>query len=123
MDLMLRRTVPVLTVLTLVCALPAIAWSDPCPNEAIREQQSSGYLPDCRAYEVVSGGADKDGNDLTSAYYPVSLDGDRVVYQAYTPFGDATQGGGSVNGLDYLTARTETGWKSTFLARFPTPNP
>jgi len=36
-----------------------------CPNEAIRQEQSSTFLPDCRAYEMVSP-VDKNGADVAA---------------------------------------------------------
>src|ERR1035437_2410202 len=34
-----------------------------CPNEAIRTEQGSGYLPNCRAYEMVSP-VEKNGQEV-----------------------------------------------------------
>src|SRR5450759_1534759 len=51
----------VLTTGLLACAAPAFA-AEPCPNEAIREQQGVTYLPDCRAFEQVTP-AHKGAND------------------------------------------------------------
>ncbi len=68
-----------------------------CPNEAIRERQGALYLPDCRAFELVSP-ADKDGNDVivpdTSKYRgdfaPLSgVSGDQVAFVSHGPFAEA----------------------------------
>src|SRR4051812_34774972 len=51
-------------VLAILFAAPAAAPADPgCPNGAIRDQQHSTYLPQCRAYEQVSP-VDKNGTDV-----------------------------------------------------------
>jgi hypothetical protein len=42
---------------------PTATGTDTCPNAAIRAQQDSGFLPDCRAYEMVSP-PDKHGGDI-----------------------------------------------------------
>lgn len=39
------------------------AAAAPCPNEALRAEQHATFLPDCRAYEMVSP-VDKNGNDV-----------------------------------------------------------
>jgi hypothetical protein len=66
MFLMLGRRVlfslvPALAVLALSAA--SASASETCPNEAIREEQHSTFLPDCRAYEMVSP-PDKLGHEI-----------------------------------------------------------
>ncbi|MGC1852822.1 MAG: fibronectin type III domain-containing protein, partial [Solirubrobacterales bacterium] len=67
-----------------------------CPNQAFRYGPSAN-LPECRAYEMVSP-VDKSGADiiaqLTSRQYTTasdqaSLDGNKMAYSSYKPFGDA----------------------------------
>src|ERR1700754_3544415 len=70
-------------LLALGCAAPATAAAgDACPNAAVRAQQGSGFLPDCRAYERVSP-AEKAGGDvcITSTLFPFNA----------SPAGDAAQ--------------------------------
>ncbi len=83
-------------------ASPANA-ADACPNAAVRAQQHSESLPDCRAYERVtpndkSGGIvafpsaaeghSADVNALTAA----STNGDTLAYWSYQPFASAKSG-------------------------------
>jgi Tol biopolymer transport system component len=90
-----------------IAATPALAVEPiPCPNTAMREQQHSGYLPGCRAYEKVSP-ADKGNVDIPSAsLVRSSADGDSVAYSAYGAFAGAT----SASSNNYLARRGATGW-------------
>ena len=88
---------------------PAAGASEPgaCANEERRLEQGSTYLPDCRAYEMVSP-VDKAGNDaLTASGTLSSLDGDGFLYASTSAYGDAIFGG---NGY-YLGRRTASGWQ------------
>jgi hypothetical protein len=76
-----------------------------CPNEAIREEQGSSFLPECRAWEQVSP-TYKEGF-LAGEPRQYSDGGDRVIYQSNGNFAE--------NGLGdpfnhYLAARSATGW-------------
>lgn len=82
--------------------------SQGCPNEAIRVEQHSTYLPDCRAYEQVSP-PDKNGGDII-AYTGVTraaADGEAVSFSSLTAFGDA-QGTGVSS--EYLSRRGPSEW-------------
>jgi Tol biopolymer transport system component len=84
----------------------------PCPNEAIRIEQHSTYLPDCRAYEMVSP-ASKNGGDVKqdAGRVRAAVDGDAVIFPSLVGFGDAQ---GTSYSSDYLAERTgapgASGW-------------
>jgi hypothetical protein len=72
---------------------PSAARADGCGNAAARTQQNVQFLPDCRAYEMVSP-LDKNGNDVvTSAgWTQAAVTGDAAKFTALAPFGDAPGG-------------------------------
>jgi hypothetical protein len=99
-----------LLILAAIGATPAVA-AEPCPNEAIREQQDTQRLPDCRAYEMVSP-VDKNGHDIyqiNSNFGPFELapGGDAAFYAAKGPFADAPAGPTPVQ---YIARRGAGGW-------------
>jgi hypothetical protein len=67
-----------------------VASTDTCPNASIRHQQGSQYLPDCRAYELVSP-PDKNGGNVAPEPRQTrsSASGDAVGYMTKVGFGDA----------------------------------
>jgi hypothetical protein len=94
----------------------AAAEAAECANEPTRSDQHAGYLPDCRAYELVSPpGSGKNGGDvrLASSRTGVAADGNAVVYPSNTAFGDAR---GVGIDTDYLAQRTAapatSGWST-----------
>lgn len=90
------------------------AVTDTCPNAQVRAMQFSSFLPDCRAWEMVSP-PNKEGGDVV-AEYPSSgaigtrssKDGNAVVYEAFRAFGDS-EGTGS-RGAEYVGERGSSGW-------------
>jgi hypothetical protein len=106
-----------------------------CPNEHVRQQAKSSYLPDCRAYELVSpasaGGLQIfPGNEVYTAGAfgsPVKQIGVKQTIQntglAMGPSRFAYYGGlGAATGIDapnagldtYVATRTNEGWVTTF---------
>jgi hypothetical protein len=88
--------------------IPTLAPKGPaCPNEALREENNSLALPECRAYEKVTPSG-KQG-------FPAELieeTSDRVLFD--TAAGDvAGSGVGSAIGVsEYVAERTATGWQT-----------
>ncbi len=86
--------------------------ADACPNASIRSTQTAGYLPDCRAFEMVSpvekgtGGANiaAAGHGESQA----SDSGDAIKFFSGTAFGDAQ--GIEAHGSEYIAQRSATGW-------------
>jgi hypothetical protein len=99
--------------------LPAVASAgEGCANEALREAQGSAFLPDCRAYEMVSP-PDKNGADvlLTTERTRVAENGDAFGFASLAGFGDAREVSVA---SDYISERTEapgtSGWATHAIA-------
>lgn len=91
-------------------ASPDLTFSTPpsqCPNESLRQEDSSLALPDCRAYEKVSP-ADK-GDYGVGDVVVADADGERALYSAQGNFAGATYGPLDA-APDYLAHRTAGGW-------------
>jgi NHL repeat-containing protein len=88
-----------------------------CANEAIRQAQSSTYLPDCRAYEMVSppdknqGGVDQ-GGVLGQKLFSVSRDGDATAFCTTALFGDPPSEQG-YKCAPYVSRRGPSGWATS----------
>ena len=90
-----------------------------CPNEDRRLEQGSTYLPDCRAYEMVTP-VDKDGNDgITPVVSTVrsAPDGNAFIYRANPAYADSTVGG---VGGQYMARRSSSGWSVNSIQVPPT---
>jgi hypothetical protein len=93
----------VLVVAALWCAQGSALASESCPNEAIREEQHSTWLPDCRAFELVSP-ADKNGGDVLPMSFRThaAADGNALGFASLVGFADAMGTGVTV---DYVAQR------------------
>jgi hypothetical protein len=90
-----------------------LAQEESCPNEAIRREQHSTYLPECRAYEQVS-------PEFKEAFplAPVGFTDDgRLAYETNGNFADNGNGAAAIPGGNlYLGTRTANGWSTTALS-------
>ena len=90
--------------------------AESCPNQERREEQHSAFLPDCRAYEIVSP-ADKGGNGVlvSSTRTRAAADGSAASFTSLGGFADAR---GTGIAVDYLAQRSsdpepgDSGWST-----------
>jgi hypothetical protein len=120
---MLRRIVfALVSALASLVLFVTAASAESCPNAAIRQQQGSAYLPDCRAYEQVTP-TTKAGYVVGNNLEPIpslAVDpaGDRVTYAGVNPLPGASSGSTAA----FLGERDSDGWHSTSLLPVPGPN-
>ncbi len=88
-------------------AAPALA--EDCPNAALRAENNSTRLPECRAYGMVTP-LYKEGFPLASLGYTA----DGVV--SYTSVGSFAGNSSGVAGSFYLAMRSAAGWRTTALS-------
>ncbi len=119
--------VPLLALALLLgpAAMPSHAQN--CPNAEVRQQQGSAYLPDCRAYELVSppnmgarfpgGRAAAGGMGYFNFLKPVRPDGGSVLFEVL----GGVMPGFPGTGFDdrYRSVRTGSGWETRLIS--PTP--
>lgn len=117
---LLRRTsLALLTTAALVAVWCGSALAA-CPNEARREEQNVLYLPDCRAFEMVSP-LDKNNSNVGGHYGAVvaAMNGDGVAYSAMAGFGQ-TDGSGVNGATQYVASRGPDGhWASHGVTPLP----
>jgi hypothetical protein len=85
-----------------------VASAAPCPNEAIREEQQTTYLPDCMALEMVSP-VKKGGQPASNPSF--SENGERILYTSIATLGDS-QSLVSPIGDWYVASRGAGGWST-----------
>ena len=88
-----------------------------CPNEALRQQTGAAFLPDCRAYELVSPG-DAGGTILLAEgpQSPLATNPSRFAFGGI--LGVIPEAGGDppdVLGDLYVSTRTDTGWVTRYV--------
>jgi len=82
-----------------------------CANEEVRQQQSSTYLPDCRAYELVSPpGKNQGAIDLALAAF--SRDGNGAAFCTSAIFGEPP-GQQTFACAPYISRRGPGGWNTS----------
>ncbi|HEY2766965.1 MAG TPA: hypothetical protein VGI76_01835 [Solirubrobacteraceae bacterium] len=93
---------------TLKTFTPESTTSDTCVNADVRGRQFSSYLPDCRAYEMVSP-TDKEGGNIAAdpGATQSTPDGEAIKYDSLTAFGDAA--GIQTQGAEYISRRAADG--------------
>lgn len=110
----LRKAAIALIASLVALALPAGATAAECPNEALRAEQHSTFLPDCRAYEMVSP-LEKSGAQVLafSEKTFAAADGDAAAFAALSGFGEVQ---GTSYDTQYLSRRTglagTSGWST-----------
>jgi len=88
-------------------AAPALA--EDCPNAALRAENNSTRLPECRAYEMVTP-LYKEGFPVNPQTY--TADGDAVAYESTGNFAGNEYG---TVANQYVAARSASGWSTTAL--------
>lgn len=109
-------------------------YPPPCPNTIVRQQTNSQYLPDCRAYELVSP-PEMGGITLTNAPWapnPYATSPARFAFGGYLGQLPGTEPSNSLSADTYIATRTNTGWVSHYVGvpgnlalgdSTPIPNP
>jgi hypothetical protein len=116
---MLRCGLVVCAVAVAIGLMPVVASADSCENESQRIGQGSTFLPDCRAYEMVTP-AIKDSGEPKAVevglFEPslegvegarASVSGERLAWVS-----EYSLPGSQSPGLGYLSTRSENEWKS-----------
>ncbi len=92
----------------------------PCPNDPFRVDFGA-FLPNCRAYEMVSP-VDKGGGEIFTLFNSrneraslnqSSLSGDRITYSSYRAFADPQ---GAPATIQYLATRSDSGWSTKAIS-------
>ncbi|HEX3242165.1 MAG TPA: hypothetical protein VHQ97_03715 [Solirubrobacterales bacterium] len=88
-----------------------------CPNHTVRQQTRAAYLPDCRAYELVS--PRRAAGAVLSPFGPPSIHASSPARFAFAAGLNAIPGAGEpINGIEgdlYVASRSETGWTTRYV--------
>lgn len=95
--------------LTGIIAVQPARASEGCVNEDRRVEQRATYLPDCRAYELVSP-LQSEPDPQSAHTVPVSLTGDRVGF--FSEFGPPPSYTGGGPGFYFVSSRGPAGWST-----------
>lgn len=114
--LKLHRILIALVTAASLCLVPATmaSASEGCANDAVREEQAATFLPDCRAYELVSP-PDKGGGQVDPTVLAIrpATDGSAVTFATSSAFGDARS---LRDSSEYMAQREggpgTTGWQT-----------
>jgi hypothetical protein len=90
---------------TFLATMPSSAS---CPNEAIREEQHSTSLPECRAYELVTSASTEGFGVVKMAFSDESA----VAYSAFAGNIANSGAGDGSGGNRYVSKRTGAGWQT-----------
>jgi hypothetical protein len=86
-----------------------------CPNSVLRQKTGSSYLPDCRAYELVS--PENAGNIILkpiSRPAPYAQSPTRFLYVGLDGVLSGTMGTNALSADTYVAQRTATGWTTRY---------
>jgi hypothetical protein len=86
-----------------------------CPNESLRQQTGAAFLPDCRAYELVSPA--RAGNVILNSQAPVATEAMNPSRFAFSGFLGGVRESGeptSLFGDVYIATRTVNGWQTNY---------
>jgi hypothetical protein len=99
-----------------IAAMSGSAGADVlCPNAGLRAGEQAAFLPDCRAFEMVSP-TEKNGGDVSgvSSRTRAAVSGDAVQFVSMTGFGDVH--GTDTIATEYLAERSSGGWATHGIA-------
>jgi hypothetical protein len=83
-----------------------------CPNAAVRQEQSSSFLPDCRAYEMTTPTDKNQGSAPDGTAVGFSRDGQGVAFCSTALFGEPA-GQMSFTCAPYISRREPSGWTTS----------